>query len=448
MRTAGFLKGVLVASAVTAAILTVWVLAGSRRGDELATPDVGQLSISVTAPVESRRLIEDLVLRVRPLVVQDEVTAPGEVAGVVTRVALTSGRGIEVSAMILSIDARPVFAVEGAFPFFREIRHGDRGDDVAQLQRVLQASGLALVVDGVFGDETQDALERFYEARDFDAPRSTSGEPPETAVLQAAVLEAEIELELRRAALDQLGTVNELELRRAEVDVALAEARLEESRSNLRHAIRSAGAYLRPAEFWVRDDWDMVPGEVVVRVGDRVQPGTVLWRDEVELGGFGGSIDRISAERVEPGLGALIELPDIGEVAATVVDVTDQTAADPDERAATVMLTLALRDPLPPGEVRADRTYKAVLRLADSATPVLAVPLAALTDGPDGAIAVQVVEHGPDGERDVRMVQVDPGLTAGGFVEVRPGAGERLVEGDRVVTGVVGDVHDSPDETP
>src|SRR5690606_22158241 len=62
---------------------------------------------------------------------------------------------------------------------------------------------------------------------------------------------------------------------------------------------------------------------------------------------------------------------------------------------------------------------------------VLAVPAAALSATADGSTIVQVEED--DGA--LRAVTVEPGLAAGGLVEVTPVEGQ-LAEGDLVVVGL------------
>lgn len=65
---------------------------------------------------------------------------------------------------------------------------------------------------------------------------------------------------------------------------------------------------------------------------------------------------------------------------------------------------------------------------------VLAVPVAGLSVGSDGASSVQVADR--DGR--IHPVTVEPGLSAQGFVEVTPTGGGKLAEGERVVVGVSG----------
>lgn len=104
--------------------------------------------------------------------------ATGE--GIVTA-APVQGDVLRPGDVAVRIAQRPVVLVEGATPMYRELRRvasserdaaGDKlgeqsGDDVRQLQQYLVDAGLDedgdLVVDGVFGRETEDAVEKWQE---------------------------------------------------------------------------------------------------------------------------------------------------------------------------------------------------------------------------------------------------------------------------------------------
>ena len=62
---------------------------------------------------------------------------------------------------------------------------------------------------------------------------------------------------------------------------------------------------------------------------------------------------------------------------------------------------------------------------------VLAVPLAALSAGPDGSSRVQVVDG-----KQTRLVEVTTGLAANGYVEIKSSKG-KLAEGDLLVLDAV-----------
>jgi hypothetical protein len=66
---------------------------------------------------------------------------------------------------------------------------------------------------------------------------------------------------------------------------------------------------------------------------------------------------------------------------------------------------------------------------------VLAVPVAALSVGPDGESRVEVERAAGNGDGAVELVAVTVGLSAEGYAEITPIGGAVLREGDRVVVG-------------
>lgn len=73
---------------------------------------------------------------------------------------------------------------------------------------------------------------------------------------------------------------------------------------------------------------------------------------------------------------------------------------------------------------------RVVIPVESSKGKVLAVPLAALSAGPDGSTRVEVSQDG-----QLRRVSVRVGLTASGYAEVTPLGGGKLKPGDLVVVG-------------
>ena len=81
-----------------------------------------------------------------------ELVAPNQAAGTVTTVGWQSGKRAEPGDTLYTVDLRPVVVAEGDVPAFRDLSSGARGDDVAQLQRLLADLGYPVwAEDGVFG---------------------------------------------------------------------------------------------------------------------------------------------------------------------------------------------------------------------------------------------------------------------------------------------------------
>jgi len=85
------------------------------------------------------------------------------------------GRSSELHAggVLAEVAYRPVILLEGDAPLVRDLMLGDRGPDVAMLQRALVGVGLLAEfdVDEVFGQVTSTAVAALYKAAGYPAPR-------------------------------------------------------------------------------------------------------------------------------------------------------------------------------------------------------------------------------------------------------------------------------------
>jgi hypothetical protein len=59
----------------------------------------------------------------------------------VTGITITNGQTVEAGQVLFSVALRPIVAAHGQVPSFRDLTEGDRGEDVAQLQRLLSDLG-------------------------------------------------------------------------------------------------------------------------------------------------------------------------------------------------------------------------------------------------------------------------------------------------------------------
>jgi peptidoglycan hydrolase-like protein with peptidoglycan-binding domain len=93
-------------------------------------------------------------------------------AGLVVVTAQPTAVGAEITAgsVLLETNGRPLFALPGAFPFYRDMAQGDTGPDVSQLQSGLAAAGFAVTVDGRFGSTTMSALKKLYARAGYSPP--------------------------------------------------------------------------------------------------------------------------------------------------------------------------------------------------------------------------------------------------------------------------------------
>ncbi|MGI5242293.1 peptidoglycan-binding domain-containing protein [Dactylosporangium sp. CA-139066] len=90
-----------------------------------------------------------------------DVPAPARVAGaaalVVTATPMVAGGPVRSGQVLVEVSGRPVIALSGAFPAYRDLTAGDTGRDVRQLQAALGSP-----VTGTFTARTEADVERMY----------------------------------------------------------------------------------------------------------------------------------------------------------------------------------------------------------------------------------------------------------------------------------------------
>ncbi|MFJ5809021.1 peptidoglycan-binding protein [Streptomyces sp. NPDC093093] len=158
--------------AVGGLLATMLVKSPAQVAAETGPPAQGLL----TAEVERRVLAQTVVTRGTVVADQSVDVAPqpraGEGAGaaVVTKLPLKAGDTVAAGQLLAEVSGRPVFALKGTLPVYRDLRPGATGDDVAQLQQALRALGHGTGADakGVFGAGTKAALTARYRAIGYD----------------------------------------------------------------------------------------------------------------------------------------------------------------------------------------------------------------------------------------------------------------------------------------
>jgi len=94
------------------------------------------------------------------------LTLPPDPRAVVTATSTAPGGTVAAGQEILAVNGRPVLALPGSFPGWRDLREGDTGPDVAQLQEGLRQAGHAIRTgeNGSFGPATVRAVRALYRA--------------------------------------------------------------------------------------------------------------------------------------------------------------------------------------------------------------------------------------------------------------------------------------------
>ena len=81
---------------------------------------------------------------------------------VITREGVKKGQELRSGQIITWVNDRPVFALKGGFPLYRDLGPGDTGEDVRMLQKALADLGYDIAADGIFGSWTATCIKNFY----------------------------------------------------------------------------------------------------------------------------------------------------------------------------------------------------------------------------------------------------------------------------------------------
>lgn len=153
--------------AVAAVALGAWLVFDSLRNRTAVGPED---AVRVTAEAERRDLQDTIVVR-GVMLYPGSGTAFSGSAGRVTAVGKEPGDTVETGDILLELDGRPMVAVEGAPPFWRDLERGMRGSDVMALQELLADQGLLIEEpDGRFGRATEAALEEWQRSLGMSEP--------------------------------------------------------------------------------------------------------------------------------------------------------------------------------------------------------------------------------------------------------------------------------------
>ena len=186
----GLALGGVVAAAAGGWLAGRQVQSPAEAAAEAAPPEPSR----ITVPVERITLSSDLV--VRGDVVYDEPVsvslsrAPAETP--VVTIAPEEGATLEEGDIALEVIGRPVFALAGDIPMYRDLGPGAEGDDVAIVEAALgRLAFFAGAADGVYDEATETAIAAWYEAAGYDPTGPTDAEQDALDAAEAGVETAE-----------------------------------------------------------------------------------------------------------------------------------------------------------------------------------------------------------------------------------------------------------------
>ncbi|MBE0448701.1 MAG: efflux RND transporter periplasmic adaptor subunit [Actinobacteria bacterium] len=81
--------------------------------------------------------------------------------GVVDRLLVKTGDTVKLGQQLLSLSGKPLYAIEGNSPLYRQLASGNSGDDVRWLQQSLNKMGYSTTIDGDYGSGTISSLNDF-----------------------------------------------------------------------------------------------------------------------------------------------------------------------------------------------------------------------------------------------------------------------------------------------
>src|SRR4051794_5115090 len=167
----------LALAAIVAITLVGWIGARQIRSPAQVAADTAPPQASpITIPVVRRTLAAKVIVRgtVRfgapqaVVLATSQLKQAGTISDIVTR-APRARTKLGPGAVAMLVDGRPVFVLPGAIPMHRDLRPGERGPDVLQLERALRGLGLSPgAVDGRYDAATGAAVTSFYLRRGWD----------------------------------------------------------------------------------------------------------------------------------------------------------------------------------------------------------------------------------------------------------------------------------------
>ncbi|BBC33029.1 uncharacterized protein SGFS_043230 [Streptomyces graminofaciens] len=397
----------------------------------------------LTAPVEYRVLKDSVVLRGTVRADQTvEITAVSAGGGdavraVVTRTPLREGAAVKAGSVLVEISGRPLFALQGTLPAYRDLKPGARGADVTQFQRALTRLGHGTAPDpeGTFGAGTERALAAFYASRGYEPLPARPDGAAELTAAERAVTQAERTWQDAPKGKQRSRAAEDLAAAKAEL--AALEA-VDGPMLPAAEVVFLRGIPARVDRLGTRVGAEAGPGAelLTVSAGDLVVQGRIgpEQRDLVRAGQRVEILSEATGTTAEGTVTTVSEAADQG-------DGESQDAGDGSGEGSgggyVVLVKPGKR--LPAGLSGQD--VRLTVTAGSSKKKVLIVPVAAISAGADGKSVVTV--YGAGGKR--HRTEVATSTTGDGFVAVRPLGGARLHKGDRVIVGVTGGENAGPD---
>jgi peptidoglycan hydrolase-like protein with peptidoglycan-binding domain len=210
------------------ALITIlgWIGARQIRSPaQVAAETAAPKPSPITIPVVRRTLSAKVIVRgtVRYGAPQAVVLGTSQIKQGSSDIVTTAPRAraeLGAGAVAMAVDSRPVFVLPGAIPMHRDLRPGDTGPDVRQLERGLQRIGLSPgPIDGRYDAATEAAVATFYLRHGYDPFGPTDVQLDQLHTAQTAAAQAhDAQLQAQSGVEQAQRTVRPADVAQARID--------------------------------------------------------------------------------------------------------------------------------------------------------------------------------------------------------------------------------------
>lgn len=431
-------------------VVSFFIKSPAQRAADEAPP----VPSTLTAQVDERVLQQTLTVRGTVQPAANVSVLPGissSTAAIVTALPKPVGSTVALGDVVAQVSGRPIIALGGATPAYRNMTPGATGADVKQLQDALAALGYlpAVGADGVFGSATKTAVVALYKDRGFDPASTGDTDPGEASALQAArsaVATAKQALAEDQLSLEQ--SADATSSKQARLRISFDQTALHSAEQALAELDATTGVEVPLAEVAFVPSFPATVGGINSGVGSNLAGsteallslscGSLAVVATVPSGSQKGlaigqeariedDINRRNATGMVESVGPFTAASNVDHKQAANGAVQAGSQSSASTAGYPVMVTPAA--PLDANWLSRDVRLTIVLGQSDG--PTLIVPVAAIKAGPKSTTFVTVLGEGGR----LRDVMVRPGLVSAGEVSVQVTGQSNLKKGDRVVTG-------------
>ena len=416
----------------------------------------------ILVPVEERVLTADVITRgtARFGLPQSISLAPSPLKPDLSVITTLPARGDQFNEgeVLLTASGRPVFLLRGDIPAYRDLVSGLSGEDVRQLEEALKRLKFDPgSVDGVFDEQTSAAITQWYSSAGFGAFGPSEAQlagihtlENDLAIATNEKLAAEEALALAPKAVEaarakaafEVATASgsartaaqlsgEIAIQAAE-DAQKAAGReverltilVDQLTADLEAARRKADAPVPVDEIVFLQNFPVRVEEISAKIGDAAS-GPVIKVTNNQLA-IDSSLPLAEAPLVKTGMAVAIDEPDLGLQATGVVSqVAGSPGTDGVDGYHIYFEVLVDKTPV----TLEGFSLRLTIPVESTGGAVTVVPISALFLAADGTSRVQVEKDG-----NLEFIEVEPGLSVDGFVEVTPVDGT-LLAGQLVLVG-------------